>query len=90
MTAALPRETLVASARVLQQDFGTLAVAISELINQVPGSGPGSDVVITLENERVDRIVQSVSAQQGMHSDAVDEIVSLVDARLELNRSKAA
>ena len=40
--------------------------------------------------ERVDRVVQSVSAQNGMHSDVVDGIVELVDARLERNRAKAA
>jgi hypothetical protein len=36
--------------------------------------------------ERVDRLVQAIAAQKGMHSDAVDEIVALVDARLEANR----
>lgn len=40
--------------------------------------------------ERVDRLVRSIAAMKGMQSDAVDEIVALVDARLELNRSKAA
>jgi hypothetical protein len=39
--------------------------------------------------ERVDRLVQTIAAQQEMHSDVVDEIVSLVDARLELNRKAA-
>ncbi len=32
--------------------------------------------------ERVDRLVQALAAQKGMHSDAVDEIVTLVDQRL--------
>lgn len=36
--------------------------------------------------ERVDRLVQTIATQKGMQSDAVDEIVALVDARLELNR----
>ena len=36
--------------------------------------------------ERVDRLVKTIAAQKGMRSDAVDEIVALVDARLELNR----
>jgi hypothetical protein len=40
--------------------------------------------------ERVDRLVQTVAAQRGMRSDAIDEVVSLVDARLEKNRKKAA
>jgi len=40
--------------------------------------------------ERVDRVVQSVARQHDMQNDVVDQIVSLVDARLEMNRSKAA
>ena len=39
--------------------------------------------------ERVDRLVQTIAAQQGMHSAAVDEVVALVDAWLEANRRKA-
>ncbi len=38
--------------------------------------------------ERVDRLVQTVAKQQGMHSDAVDEVVALVDGWLAANRSK--
>lgn len=40
--------------------------------------------------ERVDRLVQTIAAQKGMKSAVLDEVVSLVDARLELNRKKAA
>jgi hypothetical protein len=40
--------------------------------------------------ERVDRIVQTLAAQKGMHSDVIDEIVTLVDERLALNRAEAA
>src|SRR5439155_24753285 len=42
--------------------------------------------------ERVDRLVQAVAKQKGMRSEVVDEIVRLVDAKLESNRktSKAA
>jgi hypothetical protein len=40
--------------------------------------------------ERVDRVVQRVAEQQGMHSDEVDAVVALVDARLERNRAAAA
>ena len=36
--------------------------------------------------ERVDRLVQSVAARKGMRSDAIDEIVALVDRRLDANR----
>ncbi len=38
--------------------------------------------------ERVDRLVQAIAKQKGMPSATVDEIVALVDARLELNRKK--
>jgi hypothetical protein len=37
--------------------------------------------------ERVDRLVQTVGAQRGMRSDAVDQVVALVDARLAANRA---
>jgi hypothetical protein len=36
--------------------------------------------------ERVDRLVQAIAAQIGMSSAAIDEIVTLVDARVALNR----
>ncbi len=39
--------------------------------------------------ERVDRLVQAVAKQKGMRSAVLDEIVGLVDARLELNRKAA-
>ena len=38
--------------------------------------------------ERVDRLVQTVAAQRGLRSAAVDEIVGLVDAWLVRNRRK--
>jgi hypothetical protein len=38
--------------------------------------------------ERTDRLVKAIGAQKGMHLAAVDEIVALVDARLEANRKK--
>ena len=40
--------------------------------------------------ERVDCLVQTVASQKGKQLDVVDEIVALVDARLEINRKKAA
>ncbi|NIR32249.1 MAG: hypothetical protein GWN84_23715 [Gammaproteobacteria bacterium] len=39
--------------------------------------------------ERVDCLVKTIAAQKGMQSDAVDEMVALVDARLERNRRAA-
>jgi hypothetical protein len=38
--------------------------------------------------ERVDRLVQAIARQKGMRSAALDEVVALVDAQLELNRKK--
>ena len=40
--------------------------------------------------ERVDRLVKTIAAQKGMRSAAVDEVVALVDARLQANRRKVA
>jgi hypothetical protein len=40
--------------------------------------------------ERVDRLVKTIAAQKGMRLDAIDEIVALVDARLEANRRAVA
>ncbi len=40
--------------------------------------------------ERVDCLVKTLAAQQGMHLDVVDETVARVDARLAKNREKAA
>ena len=37
--------------------------------------------------ERVDCLVRRIAAQQGQHSDVVNEIVAFVDARLERNRA---
>jgi hypothetical protein len=40
--------------------------------------------------ERVDRLVKAIAAQKGMRSAVLDEVVALVDARLEQNRRAAA
>jgi len=40
--------------------------------------------------ERVDLLVQTIAAQQGKRSPAIDQIVSLVDGWLEQNRKKAS
>ncbi|HZO01493.1 MAG TPA: hypothetical protein VFB93_09855 [Burkholderiales bacterium] len=40
--------------------------------------------------ERVDRLVQAIAKQKGMQLPVLDEVVALVDARLEMNRKKAA
>jgi hypothetical protein len=40
--------------------------------------------------ERVDCLIQAIASQQGMHTDAMDEIVALVDRKLEANRQVAA
>ena len=40
--------------------------------------------------ERVDRLVQAIAKQKGMQLPVLDEVVTLVDAKLEANRRKAA
>jgi len=40
--------------------------------------------------ERVDRLVQAIAKQKGMQLPVLDEVVGLVDAKLEANRKKAA
>jgi hypothetical protein len=40
--------------------------------------------------ERVDRLVQAIAKQKGLQLPVLDEVVNLVDARLEANRKKAA
>ncbi len=40
--------------------------------------------------ERVDKLVQTIARQHGMQSDELDEIVRLVNERLEMNRKAAA
>jgi len=40
--------------------------------------------------ERVDRLVQAIAAQKGQRSPVLDEVVRLVDAKLESNRAKTA
>ena len=40
--------------------------------------------------ERVDRLVQAIAKQKGLQLPMLDEVVNLVDARLEANRKKAA
>jgi hypothetical protein len=37
--------------------------------------------------ERVDCLVKRIARQQGLRSDVLDEIVTLVDGRLERNRA---
>ena len=39
--------------------------------------------------ERVDRLVQAIGAQKGMRSSVLDDVVRLVDAKLEANRRAA-
>jgi hypothetical protein len=57
---------------------------------QSPSSAARALAAGAINIERVDRLVQTIAAQQGMHSDAVDRIVTLVDGWLEGNRRKAA
>ena len=67
--------------------FEKYAAAAQGLAN--PSSAARALFGGALNIERVDRMVQAIAAQKNMHSAAVDEIVALVDARLELNRRAA-
>ena len=40
--------------------------------------------------ERADKLVQLIALQKGMRNPVIDAGVALVDARLEMNRKKAA
>jgi hypothetical protein len=40
--------------------------------------------------ERVDRLVQAIAKQKGMQLPALDEVVRLVDDKLDVNRRRAA
>ena len=40
--------------------------------------------------ERADKLVQLIARQKGLSHPVIDATVALVDARLEINRSKAA
>ena len=44
--------------------------------------------VAKLPRERVDRLVQAVGAQKGMKNAVIDDMVAMVDARLEVNRKR--
>ncbi len=80
-------ETLCQSMGASAQDrvpFEKYARAASSLGN--PSSVARAVAGGATQVERVDRLVQSVAAQRGMRSEAVDEIVAIVDARLEANR----
>ena len=68
-------------------------VPFEKYANAAQSLGSPSSAARALANgaphiERVDRIVQSVAAQHGKRSAAVDEIVALVDAWLVRNRRK--
>lgn len=67
--------------------FEKYAAAAQGLAN--PSSAARALFGGALNIERVDRMVQAIAAQKNMRSAAVDEIVALVDARLELNRRAA-
>jgi hypothetical protein len=54
-----------------------------------PSSAARALAVGATDIERVDRLVQTVALQKGMRLAAIDEIVALVDERLELNRRAA-
>jgi hypothetical protein len=68
--------------------FDKYATAALSLVS--PSSAARALAAGAPNNERVDRLVQTIAAQQGMRSDVVDQTVALVDGWLEANRKKAA
>ncbi len=68
--------------------FEKYAAAANELIR--PSSAARALFNGAPNIERVDRLVQMIGAQKGMRNATLDETVALVDARLEMNRKKAA
>src|SRR5579872_1339690 len=64
--------------------FEKYAAAAQELVNPSSASRALFDGATNIE--RVDRLVQAIAVQKGLQSSVVDEIVTLVDARLKLNR----
>jgi hypothetical protein len=83
--------TLCRSLGAAEQDlvpFEKYATAALSLAN--PSSAARALAAGAPHIERVDRLVQTIAAQQGMRSDMVDQTVALVDGWLEANRKKAA
>ncbi len=68
--------------------FEKYAAAANELIR--PSSAARALFNGAPNIERVDRLVQMIGAQKGMRNATLDATVALVDARLEMNRKKAA
>jgi hypothetical protein len=66
--------------------FKKYAAAANDLVN--PSSVARALVNGATNVERVDRLIQAIAVQKGMHSPAVDEIVSLTDAQLKVNRER--
>src|SRR5260221_4010455 len=67
--------------------FEKYAAAAQSLLT--PSSAARAVAASAPNIERTDRLVKAIGAQKGMRSAAVDEIVAVVDARLEANRRAA-
>ena len=67
--------------------FEKYAVAAQSLLT--PSSAARAVEAGAPNIERTDRLVKAIGAQKGMRSAALDEIVEIVDARLEANRKVA-
>ena len=71
-----------------QVPFEKYAAAAAQLVR--PSSVARALFAGAVKVERVDRLVHRLGAAQGMHCDAVDAVVALVDAKLEANRAIVA
>ncbi|MCC6213064.1 MAG: hypothetical protein IT513_18650 [Burkholderiales bacterium] len=67
--------------------FEKYAAAAQSLIT--PSSAARAVAAGASNIERTDRLVREIGAQKGMRSAAIDEIVAVVDARLEANRARS-
>ncbi len=68
--------------------FEKYAAAANDLVR--PSSAARALFAGAPNIERVDRLVQGIAAQHGQRLPLLDEIVAMVDARLEANRKKVA
>jgi hypothetical protein len=68
--------------------FEKYAAAANDLVR--PSSAARALFAGAPNIERVDRLVQGIAAQHGQRLALLDEIVAMVDARLEANRKKVA
>jgi hypothetical protein len=68
--------------------FEKYAAAAQSLVRPASAARALSNGAVNIE--RPDKLVQLIGRQKGLSNPAVDEIVALVDSRVEANRKKVA